>query len=147
MSICRDKLYYATLSWLPDEQTLSEKQIRQINEYIISIVGDDETKYAEILCKSLEANARRNKVDALLEGEIKREKTDQVELEYYQTVGGAGRFWDDYIKELQNICPIFGYNKPFTVGIRMSAGKVPTYTDCDLCIFDEDPFFLDNCDC
>lgn len=147
MQICQDKLYNDVIFWLPEEQELSEPTIRKVNLLVISIVGDDDTKYAEVLCKCLEANARKNQIEYNInEGNVKRQKVDQGELEYFESADNKDK-WSEYIKSLSNICPLFGYNKPYTVGIKLSAGKKVTVTDCpticDLYELDN-PFFLCN---
>lgn len=142
MAICQDKLYYDVLSWLPEEQTLSDSTIRQINRLVVSMVGDLDENYAEILCKALEANARKNQIDYQSSvGNLKRQKEGQVEIEYFDSSLNSD-IWDSYIKSLDNICPIFGYNRPYTVGIKLSAGKVPKVTDCDCTSQVLDSFFL-----
>lgn len=136
MAICQDILYYDVINWLPQEQLLEPNTIRKINKLIVNMVGDDDEKYPEVLCKALEANARKNQIEyrATHTG-LKREKSDKVEVEYFQ-ISDSSDVWEDYIRSLENICPMFGYNKPYTLGIKLSSGKTPKISDC--CYLDSD---------
>lgn len=143
-TIDRDKLYNDVIFWLPDEQALSESEIRTINDLIISKVGDDTTNYPEILCKSLEANARKNQINYTNStGNIKSEKVDQVQLTYFEE--GEEDIWDKYIESLSQICPLFGYNKPYPIGMKINVGTKPKVTDCPDNCLDTDQTFFVNC--
>lgn len=86
--------------------------MRRINETVILAVGDDELNHPEILCKCLKANALQNMANYTGQGggSLKREKTGQVEAEWYNYSGG--NFWKDWIYSLKDICPLYGYTIP-----------------------------------
>ena len=106
MPIDRPTLLADTKGYLPDSNILSDPQITVINENVISVVGDEEDYYSEVLCKSLQAAARMNQAldPSSGSGSIKREKSWQREIEFYDTVSTKDE-WEVYLKNLPNVCP------------------------------------------
>lgn len=120
--IDRIKLYEDIAVWLPESNVLTEAQMEVIVEFVITQVGDDESKYAEVLCLSLKALGTANmaRVAATTDG-LKREKAGGEEYEY-ATDGSAHLGWKAFVDSLKDICPLFGY-----YGLRSSAGiKITT---------------------
>jgi hypothetical protein len=121
-TINRSRLIIDEELWLPDGNELTEAHMQSINESIISQVGDDSVKYAEVLCKSLRAIALANKAkfQVDLKG-LKKDKAGGVELEFFE--GTTQDPWGDFIKSLADICPILGYTalKP-GIGMSINAG-------------------------
>lgn len=129
MAICQDELYWDVLEYLPKQQTLSEQTIRKINQRVISKVGDSESNYPEILCKCLEANAIKNRIEYNFNtGDVKKEVVDGVEFEYFDKASGKN-VWDEFIDSLKDLCPLFGYIKPYVSGIKIVSGKRVKLTD------------------
>ena len=115
MPINRSTLLADTKLYLPEYNTLTDAQISSINEAVISDVGDDDEYYSELLCKSLKACAQLNQALSASTGDIKREKSFQREIEFYDS--NSDGLWDDYIKSLATICPLLpggGYKPNFT---------------------------------
>lgn len=89
---------------LPDSIILS------LSESVILQVGDDDTLYAEVKCKTLEKCALQNKAMATLNSRrgVRREKSNLREIEWMDGVD-SGSYWDDYLKALPDLCNSFGY--------------------------------------
>ena len=120
-TIDRDKLYSDTICWLPDNNALKEDQVRFINESVITSVGDDQSKYGEVLCKSLLACANANKAKQSVDtGNVTRERVGNVEI-YYDS---KEETWDKYIASLPQVCSLFGYELRRPVGISIGTGGV-----------------------
>lgn len=129
-TIDRNQLLSDIKTWLPDGNVLTDSQISAIAEYVITSVGDDDTKYAEVLCKSLKAVGLANLSKHTVDGSsLKQEKIGEHSETYDTAI--SKDYWKDFISSLKDICPIFGY-KPTTVGIGMkiSSGTTPTVNDC-----------------
>ena len=58
--IDRDKLLSDASLWLPLSNMLTDAQMEAIAELLISIIGDDDKFYPEVLCKFLGAIADAN---------------------------------------------------------------------------------------
>lgn len=133
-AIDRDKLLSDVKFWLPADNTLDDDGILIVNEYIITQVmslrsvtdeEDEDTYYAEVLCKSLEANALKNMTSQAVgqsSSRVKREKVRNHEIEYVESRTSNKTNWKEYIRDLQNICPIFGYSPRAYTGIFCSPG-------------------------
>jgi len=108
--------------WLPPNNTLTDEQMQNIVRGIIQSVGATDDKIPEILCKALKAAALLNKAHATTSFALSKEKIDRVE--YGWTSGGKSPkdLWQDYIDELPNICPLFGYDVPSAIGISVNSG-------------------------
>jgi len=109
MPIDRDLLYQDELTWLPSGNSLTEDQMRAINELIISQVGDDESKTPEVLCKGLRAIGYANVGKSSTATGVKRERIGQHEKEYFDGASSTNA-WPTFIDNLKNICPLFGYS-------------------------------------
>lgn len=108
-TVDREQLLEDVKVFLPLSNTLTDEIIRALNESVITKVGDDDTKYAEIRCKCLYACGNMNLTNSLVDsGSIKREKTGMVEVEYHNTYGRFG--WQAWLNNLKNVCPLFGYD-------------------------------------
>jgi hypothetical protein len=136
-TVDRDILLQEVLSILPPNNTVGEALMRRINERVIITVGDDELNHPEILCKCLRANAIQNMANATTSAGLKRDRTSEFELEYYNTTGK--NFWKDWITSLKDICPLYGYTIPTNgVGaVSFIAGSTPTLTIDTTCCTQE----------
>lgn len=120
-AIDRAQLVEDSVFWLPDANTLTDVEITKIGEMIISQVGDDDTKYPEVLCKTLHACATKNLTESIISGgSIKKDETGDRVIEFFQ--GGVESSWKAYINSLSDICPLFGYNKSISIGMKISPG-------------------------
>jgi hypothetical protein len=136
-TVDRDILLQEVLSILPPNNTVGEALMRRINERVIITVGDDELNHPEILCKCLRANAIQNMANATTSAGLKRDRTAEFELEYYNTTGK--NFWKDWITSLKDICPLYGYTIPTNgVGaVSFITGSTPTLTIDTTCCTQE----------
>lgn len=135
MPIDREKLLADILLWLPVQNILSEIEIMQIAELIIAQIGDYDTKYGEVFCLTLRALAIANLVKGDAAASIKRERVGRVaEIEYYSV--DQKSIWDNLLKELKNICPLYGYIAPLSSGMRIFPGKKIKVVNCD-CLGDD----------
>jgi hypothetical protein len=107
MPIDKDQLCSDVCSWLPSENQLTESQILSLAEIVISNVGDEEENYAEVRCKTLRACGEMNKQMAVTSTSIRREKSLNREIEFYQ--GNSKKNWDDWLKSLPTLCANLGY--------------------------------------
>lgn len=136
-TIDRDSLLLQCKMYLPSSQTLSDAMILALNEFVISKVGDDDSKEAEILCKCLYACGNKNLADSLVDfGALKKERTGDVEAEYHNN--GGKSYWQAWIANLKNVCPLFGYSPTILTGSSMikaipySGPTTPLYPLVDL---------------
>lgn len=136
-TIDRDQLLQDTKAWLPSQFNLPDSMILVINETVILRIGDDDTFYAQILCECLKANATKMMVEyAVSASGLKREKTGQVEVEWYNNAGTNP--WKDYIASLYtDVCPLFGYSPTKSTSLVGKAISIPyifpvyPVVDCD----------------
>ena len=135
-AIDRDQLIQDELLYLPEGNVLTEAQMRQINELVITQVGDDggasgtEGNYPEVLCKGLRAIAQANRAKYAVDTRnLKREEVGDVEIERFERLGTDP--WDDFIDSLKDLCPLFGYT-----GLRAGMG---------IKINPSDPIVIDDC--
>ena len=133
--------------WLPSENTLNDDGLGVIINLTITQVGNLDSQYAEVLCKSLKNAALKNNSDHLVDtATVTEEKVGEVQKKWD---GDSNKdIWINYIESLKDICPIFGFI-PTTgpIGIMISPGITPDINpDCpDLSITteaDQLPFFL-----
>ena len=133
MPIDRVQLAADQLLWLPDGNVISTAHMSSISESVITVVGDDEDNYAEVLCKSLKAIAQANLAKYVVdEQNLKKEKLDTLEIERFQNF--SKNPWKEYIDKLSDICPIFGYtgiasSKP--IGIVINNGTAISVDTCE----------------
>lgn len=136
-TIDRDQLLQDTKAWLPSQFNLPDSMILVINETVILRIGDDDTFYAQILCECLKANATKMMVEySVSTSGLKREKTGQVEVEWYNNAGTNP--WKDYIASLYtDVCPLFGYSPTKSTSLVGKAISIPyifpvyPVVDCD----------------
>jgi len=109
-TIDRDKLREDVKFWLPDGNTLSDDQIEKLDEMIIGKIGDDDTKYDQILCLSIELAAIKNSSNSSISStDVKKEKLGPLEIESFKS-NRIKDPWPDWIKyDLPFICAIIGY--------------------------------------
>jgi len=145
-TIDRDYLLEQCKLYLPSSQTLSDAMILALNEFVITKIGDDDSKEAEILCKCLYACGNKNLADSLVDfGSLKREKTGDVEAEYHNN--GGKSYWQAWINNLKNVCPLFGYQPTKLTGGSMvkaisynspASPLYPLVTDTDIAYIQKD---------
>ena len=120
------KLFEDVISWLPDGNTLDDVKVNFLNATVINQVGDDDTKYTEVLCKSLKLCAQINSSNVKVGGSnISEEKIGSLYTKYFQTSSSSSS-WDDWLKnDYPNICAILGYsgNTSTPIGIFISPGE------------------------
>lgn len=131
--IDRTQLILDQKVWLPPSNSLCDAQMGYINDNVIALElkEDDEQYYPEALCKSLRAigYANLSKATANNEG-LKREKVGDEEQEWFNPEG-SWRVWKDFIDNLKNVCPTFGYYGMSTnVGIRITSTAKPDINPC-----------------
>lgn len=85
-TIDRNKLREDVKFWLPDGNTLSDDQIEKLDEMIIRKIGDDDTKYDQILCLSIELAAIKNSSNTSISNtDVKKEKLGPLEIESFKS--------------------------------------------------------------
>lgn len=120
-TIDREQLVTDVNFWLPPANTLTNTEILTVGELVITQVGDDSSKYAEVLCKTLRACAVKNLTIAVTSaGAKKRQRIGDNETEYFN--GSVKASWQDYIDSLADICPLFGYTPSVAIGIYINPG-------------------------
>ena len=120
-TIVRSTLVKDILFWIPDQNKVVDADLLKIVELVIILVGDDDTNYAEVLCKSLEAVALKNMTnESTSSGGLKKEVIGEHEKEYFK--GAIEESWGAYIESLKDICPLFGYSPPAALGISICPG-------------------------
>lgn len=130
-AIDRNALLEDIKFWLPEGNVLSDANILKIAEYVIADVGDDDSKYAEVLCKSLkacgQANLTKHTVDTAA---LKQERVGEHSETYDPSI--MKNTWNNFLDSLADICPIFGYRptKSVGIGMKISPSVKPTINDC-----------------
>lgn len=129
-TIDRNTLLADVKFWLPPANTLDDDTILVISELVITQVlnlhndiPDNESLYEpEIRCKVIEAVARKNLLDVSVGNSaqnLKRQKVNKVEYEWWNKDTTAAFDWNVWIKQLSHICPLFGYTPPRTPGAKV----------------------------
>lgn len=98
--------------WILSSSTLSDSDINKLNEIIITKIGDDDTKYPEILYRCLEIAATKNSSNfsSVASSETSKEKLGPLEIQYFKN-NSSKNPWPSWIKfEL----PIIAGNIGFT---------------------------------
>ncbi len=117
------------------DSIFSDAQMNKMAEKVITAVGDDDSNYEEILCKSLKSVALNNKAQSTASGGLKSIKIeDKLEESYYQE--GGSKSWDDYLDSLDDVCVGFGY----TGLSQYSTGFIKVNTDGGTATIDDAPF-------
>lgn len=136
--------------WLPPANTLTDAQLNMLIESVITNVltihddiADNEDLYEkEIICKSVLAAAEMNIAMTSVGSSsqaVKRHKTDDVEIEWWNKADGGRSDWERFIDSLKkDLCPKYiGYTFKRIVGAKvvLSGTKIvpcPTSEDdCD----------------
>lgn len=113
------------LFWLPPSNTLEKSVLTKLVSLVIGRVGDDDTNNGQVLCESLEAAAIKNLSEASSGGsQIKKETLGGHAKEYFE--GGTEAYWRDFISTLDDVCPLFGYERSSYTGISISPGDPMT---------------------
>lgn len=125
-TIDRDQLLQDTKAWLPSQFNLPDSMILTLNETVILRVGDDDVFYSQILCECLKANATKMMFEySVGTSGLKREKTGQVEVEWYNSSNSPNP-WKDYIASLYtDVCPLFGYSPTKSTAIPGKSSAIP----------------------
>jgi len=126
----QNKLLKDVMFWLPESNTLDDDEILILIGLTINQVGDDDSKYAEVACKSLKLCAIKNQSAYYVDtSSIKKEKTGDVELERFE--GSGSDPWKEYIKSVNDeICPLLGYSLPTSIGLFVNSKPVEVDTSC-----------------
>jgi hypothetical protein len=117
--------------YLPPQNVLSDTELANIGESVITQVGDDEDNYPEVLCKSLRAAAIVNQSKTIVSSStLESEKVGGISQ---KLIAGAGEnAWPKYIKSLSALCPILGYTGlPSAIGIYINPGDPVIISSCD----------------
>lgn len=109
---------------LPANNLLTDQQMLNIIERIITSVGSDDKYYGEVCCKSLSAIADINLARVAVDvGNLKREKVGDHEEEYHSSSNSNGS-WKDFKDSLKTLCPIMWSYSVKTAGrIYMNVGE------------------------
>lgn len=107
--------------WLPESSTLSKPSLTKLAGLVIDRIGDDSDNTPQILCECLHAAAIKNATEGVASREVKKETLGGHTKEYFE--GGDKAFWNEFIDRLDYICPMFGYDKPVSLGISIAPGK------------------------
>lgn len=117
--------------WLPSGNTLDDQDLSKIIDYTIAIAGDDDSQYAEVLCKSLKNAALKNHAEYQVDtAPIVSEKVGEVQTRWSEE--GNQKIWKNYIKSLESdICPIFGYTPPSKgIGMKIHPSEPINVNSC-----------------
>lgn len=108
-TIDRVLLVAETKEELGAANVLSDSRLTTIGESVISKVGDDDTYYPEILCKTIRDSAIRNRSRYALNTDqaLKRLESNERVVEWY----GADpvSYWDNFLDMLPDLCATLGY--------------------------------------
>ncbi len=118
-----DRIVAQMIIWLPANNVLTEDQMATLVVPIVASVGSTEEDEPEILCKALKSAAYINKAKASTHYALTKEKVRDGEYGWSTGSKSPKELWQDYIDELANICPLFGYTgSPSTIGIKANSG-------------------------
>jgi len=117
--------------YIRSDNIFTDSQINKFIDRVVSVVGDDDQYYEEVLCKSLRVIATNNKSQVTSSGSIKSRKIDDtLEESFYQ--GDNSGTWDDYLNTLPDVCTGFGYTglNNLSLGfIRVNTGEDESVDD------------------
>lgn len=136
--ISRDELISDINMYMRSDSILTDAQELIIAEKVITAVGDDDSNYEEILCKSLKNIALINKVQSTTLGPTKQIRTEFLEEEFYK--GDYLNTWDGYLASLDDVCASFGYTELSQFITGMMTIKVSTDTP----IIDDPPITVND---
>ena len=136
--ISRDELISDINMYMRSDGILTDAQELIIAEKVITAVGDDDSNYAEILCKSLKNIALINKAKASNLGSHKAIRTDELWEEFYHDI--SGNSWDIYLDSLDDVCAAFGY----TELDQFITGMMTIKVSADTPIIDDPPIDVND---
>lgn len=132
--IDRDKLLSDARLWLPLSNMLTDAQMEAIAELLISIIGDDDKFYPEVLCKFLGAIADANIARAV--GGDPNGYTQERVGDHSVSFGNGSEWryaWKSFRDSLKTICPLFGYREQTSVGMASINSGGKRYNPLDNC--------------
>lgn len=109
-AIDRPTLLADVKKYLTDANILDDATILELAEDVISDVGDDDTYYKEIRCKTIKKSAEVNQVLYTVDGGrgIKKEESYERLVEF-QNGSDPSKYWEDYLNRLPQLCTALGY--------------------------------------
>jgi hypothetical protein len=116
---------------LPNGNVLTDTQMSSILDRIVSRFDlDDESKFAEALCRFLDAVADVNNGKASVDSSaLASEKIGDYSRSY--NTSGIKDVWKNFKKELRTTCPVvYGYSFPVVVGMRIKSGESLDVLNC-----------------
>ncbi len=140
--INRDTLYNDTVLYLPEENVLTEDQVRAINDDVVDnrIPEDDDIYYSQALCLSLKQCAVVNlSLSSVSAYGKKKEKVGQVEVEKFNR---AYNPWREYIESLKTLCPLLpggGWSPSSPSYIKINPSE-PVEVNPDCCYSDDETY-------
>lgn len=116
---------------LPEGNVLTDPEMTIIAQLIIDKVGDEDSKEPEVFCKFLEAIATINQSKALVDAiPMSSERAANYAVTYNTSLSRDA--WKDFKNNLKYVCPIFGYNKPAVLGIKINSGEIAEiFSECN----------------
>lgn len=108
--IDRPTLLADVKKYLGDANVLDDATILELGEDVILKVGDDDTHYKEIRCKTLKATMELNKHFSITDGSrgIKKEVSYEREVEYFNG-SDFSKYWQERLNDLPDLCALLGY--------------------------------------
>ena len=129
--ITSEQVYQEIEYFIPEENQLTKSESLSLIAGVISRLGDEDKNLPHIKCDSLKAIGLVNLSKATVaSGGVQREQVGGESITWF-SVDAAKRSWQDWMKSLDDICPLFGYyeNKP-TVGVKIQYNKPPRFPRC-----------------
>jgi len=122
-TIDRIKLLGDMLNWLPEDNILTTDNMNEAIELVIAKVGDDDTKYGEVFCKTLDLIADWNIIKTpIVNQRISRESLGDHSVSYDSGMSYR-QVWTDFKEKLNDVCPLYGYSPSSRKsGIRINPG-------------------------
>ncbi len=135
MAINRIELLEDIKLYMRSDNIFTDAQMNKMIDKVIVDVGDTDSNYEEVLCKSLKNIALNNKAQATSSSGLKSRKIEDIlEESYYQE--GNQSSWDEYLDSLDDVCVSFGY----TGLSQFSTGFIGVFTDGGEASVDDEPF-------
>lgn len=108
-AINRTELLEDVKMYMRSDNVFTDAQMNKMVDYVISVVGDNDDNYEEVLCKSLRSIAVNNKAKSSDVGQQKSIRTEDLEEEFFK--GNNNSSWDSYLDSLDDVCASFGYTE------------------------------------
>lgn len=93
--------------YLPDENEFTDKQMLIMINKIITAVGDDDSYYEEVTCKSAKVIAENNANKMSLQQNYKSTRVDNLWEEYFKS--DNSNVWDNFLSRIRSVCTNIGY--------------------------------------